>query len=85
MSLLKRLQRIRKLSQYDLEKLDLTDALVERTALQPDGKANGVFLQDMTETEELEWERDHTLGWAKFKQQLADILKTKPDGPTTLT
>lgn len=85
MSLLKRIKRIAELSKYDLDRLDLTEALVTQQALKPEGKPNGAFLEDMTETEEMEWERDHTLGWAKFKQRVEEILKPNHNDPTTLT
>lgn len=73
--MIKRIKRIVELSKYDLDKLDLTELLVEQQALKPDGEPTGAFIEDMTESEYTDWERDNTLGWAKFKELVHNLIK----------
>lgn len=75
--LVSRIKRILELSRYDLDKLDLAEAAVEIQELKPDEIPVGTFIEDMTEAEYSEWEREQTLGWAKFKKLIDQTINNK--------
>lgn len=77
--MLNRLRRAWELSKYDPEDLDLTERVLEAEGKKPKGEPNGAFLEDMSEQEYTEWERDNQGGWKKLKERLKDVLNPKTD------
>lgn len=75
--MLNRLKRAWKLSQYDDKTLDVTEALVQvkeqhGTATKAK-KENGAVLQDMTDIEYVEWEREQDSVWKKFMDSIRSL------------
>lgn len=64
--MLNRLKRIWELSKYDAKELDLTTRVLASEGKKPRGKAGGAFLEDMTDEQYVEWERDQDSVWKKF-------------------
>ena len=75
MSLVGRIKRIVELSKYEPEQLELTHTILDKVKEEkPQGKANGAFLEDMTESEYADWERENDLGWKAFTDKVRNII-----------
>lgn len=78
-----RFKRILELSKYDPEKLDLTAAIVKEKALKPLGKAEGAFMEDMTEAEFTDMVREQDQGWQAFTKRVKEVLHVKTEHDLT--
>lgn len=78
--MLNRLKRIWELSRYDDKTLDLTEAVVGVKELKGEAttekqKPNGAYLDDMTDEQYADWEREQDDVWHRFMNTVRNLGK----------